>query len=310
MPAQETVRATALTRSFGSRVAVRNLSIALHRSEIVALLGPNGAGKTTTLRMLAGLIPPSSGTVLLDGTPLSPETSDGLRRRVGLLTELPGLWDRLSVHINLITYARLYGLSQPRESVDRALAMVGLTDRQRDLAGTLSKGLRQRLALARALMHDPTIVLLDEPTAGLDPANARHVRDLIARLRQEGRTLLVSTHNLHEAEELADRIAVLNTDLLADAPPSVLRQRLTGTHVDIEVEGEASQWQRVVSATSVEPVRASGSTLSLTIAGAHQVPDIVAALVGSGARIRRVVPRERTLEEVYLSLVGEIEGAA
>jgi len=120
----------------------------------------------------------------------------------------------------------------------------------------------------------------------------------------------VSTHNLHEAEELADRIAVLNTDLLADAPPSVLRQRLTGTHVDIEVEGEASQWQRVVSATSVEPVRASGSTLSLTIAGAHQVPDIVTALVGSGARIRRVVPRERTLEEVYLSLVGEIEGAA
>jgi ABC-2 type transport system ATP-binding protein len=276
----------------------------------VALLGPNGAGKTTTLRMLAGLIPPSSGTILVDGTPLNSKSSDLLRGRIGLLTEAPGLWDRLSVHTNLITYARLYGLVRPRESVDRALTMVGLTDRQRDLAGTLSKGLRQRLALARALMHHPTIVLLDEPTAGLDPANARHVRDLIARLRQDGRALLVSTHNLHEAEELADRIAVLNTDLLADASPSALRQHLTGMHVDIEVEGEASQWQRLVSMASVDLVRATGSTLSLTVPGADHVPDIVAALVGGGARLRRVVPRERTLEEVYLSLVGDVEGAA
>ncbi len=309
MPA-ETVRATALTRSFGSRVAVRNLSITLHRGEIVALLGPNGAGKTTTLRMLAGLIPPSSGTVQFDGTPLHAKSSDALRRRVGLLTEAPGLWDRLSVHLNLITYARLYGLSRPREAVDRALALVGLTDRQRDVAGTLSKGLRQRLALARALMHEPSIILLDEPTSGLDPANARHVRDLIANLRQNGRALLVSTHNLHEAEELADRIAVLNTDLLADASPSALRQRLTGLHVDIEVEGAASEWQRLLPATIIESVEAAGSMLHLTLTGEHQVPDIVAALVGGGARIRRVVPRERTLEEVYLSLVGDIEGVA
>jgi ABC-2 type transport system ATP-binding protein len=291
-------------------VAVRNLSIALHRGEIVALLGPNGAGKTTTLRMLAGLIPPSSGTVQFEGTPLQATSSDALRRRVGLLTEMPGLWDRLSVQLNLITYARLYGLARPQEAVDRALAMVGLTDRQRDIAGTLSKGLRQRLALARALMHDPAIVLLDEPTSGLDPANARHVRDLIANLRRDGRALLVSTHNLHEAEELADRIAVLNTDLLADASPSALRQRLTGMHVDVEVEGPAAEWQRLLPATTVESVRATGSMLSVTLSGDHQVPDIVAALVSGGARIRRVVPRERTLEEVYLSLVGDIEGAA
>jgi ABC-2 type transport system ATP-binding protein len=309
MPA-EIVRATALTRSFGSRVAVRNLSIALHRGEIVALLGPNGAGKTTTLRMLAGLIPPSSGTVQFEGTPLQATSSDALRRRVGFLTEMPGLWDRLSVQLNLITYARLYGLARPQEAVDRGLAMVGLTDRQRDIAGTLSKGLRQRLALARALMHDPAIILLDEPTSGLDPANARHVRDLIANLRRDGRALLVSTHNLHEAEELADRIAVLNTDLLADASPSALRQRLTGMHVDIEVEGPAAEWQRLLPATTAESVRATGSMLSVTLSGDHQVPDIVAALVSGGARIRRVVPRERTLEEVYLSLVGDIEGAA
>lgn len=310
MPALEAVRATTLTRSFGSRVAVRNLSINLHRGEIVALLGPNGAGKTTTLRMLAGLIPPSSGTVELEGVVLNPKSSDSLRRRVGLLTESPGLWDRLTVQLNLVTYARLYGLSNPQEAVDRALAMVTLLDRRRDVAGSLSKGLRQRLALARALMHDPAIILLDEPTSGLDPANARHVRDLIAGFRRDGRALLVSTHNLHEAEELADRIAVLNTDLLADASPSVLRQRITGMHVDIEVEGPAAEWQTLLPPTVVESTRVAGSLLSLTLAGGHQVPDIVASLVKAGARVRRVVPRERTLEEVYLSLVGDVEGAA
>lgn len=303
------VRASALTRSFGARVAVRNLSIALHRGEIVALLGPNGAGKTTTLRMLAGLIPPSSGTVELEGVPLQAKSADALRRRVGLLTESPGLWDRLSVHMNLVTYARLYGLPNPQESVARALAMVALTDRRRDVAGALSKGLRQRLALARALMHAPAIVLLDEPTSGLDPANARHVRDLIASLRREGRALLVSTHNLHEAEELADRIAVLNTDLLADASPSVLRQRLTGMHVDIEVDGPGEQWQKHLP-TFVEGAHIAGSTLSVILASSDQVPDVVASLVTGGARVRRVVPRERTLEEVYLSLVGDIEGVA
>ena len=310
MPALEAVRATTLTRSFGSRVAVRNLSISLHRGEIVALLGPNGAGKTTTLRMLAGLIPPSSGAVELEGVVLHPKSSDSLRRRVGLLTESPGLWDRLTVQLNLITYARLYGLANPQEAVDRALAMVTLLDRRRDVAGSLSKGLRQRLALARALMHDPAIILLDEPTSGLDPANARHVRDLVAGFRRDGRALLVSTHNLHEAEELADRIAVLNTDLLADASPSVLRQRITGMHVDIEVEGPAAEWQPFLPPTVVESTRVAGSLLSLTLAGGHQVPDIVASLVKAGARVRRVVPRERTLEEVYLSLVGDIEGAA
>lgn len=310
MPALEAVRAATLTRSFGSRVAVRNLSISLHRGEIVALLGPNGAGKTTTLRMLAGLIPPSSGTVELEGVVLHPKSSDSLRRRVGLLTESPGLWDRLTVQLNLLTYARLYGLSNPQEAVDRALAMVTLLDRRRDVAGSLSKGLRQRLALARAMMHDPAIILLDEPTSGLDPANARHVRDLIAGFRRDGRALLVSTHNLHEAEELADRIAVLNTDLLADASPSVLRQRITGMHVDIEVEGPAAEWQTLLPPTVVESTRVAGSLLSLTLAGEHQVPDIVASLVKAGARVRRVIPRERTLEEVYLSLVGDIEGAA
>jgi ABC-2 type transport system ATP-binding protein len=300
------VRATQLTRTFGARVAVSQLSLTLAAGELVALLGPNGAGKTTTLRMLAGLIEPSHGEVVLQGRPLTAASADSLRQHIGLLTEAPGLWDRLTVRLNLLTYARLYGLPNPHDAVQRALALVGLGDRARDAAGTLSKGLRQRVALARALLHDPPIVLLDEPTAGLDPASARQVRDLISDLRRQGRTLLVSTHNLSEAEQLADRIAVLKTSLLALDTPAALRQAIHGGRVEIEVDGPADRWVTALAAHG--PVAAAGSTLSLTVPDESQVPDLVAVLVGSGARIKRVNPTSRTLEEVYLALVGESGG--
>jgi ABC-2 type transport system ATP-binding protein len=300
------VRATQLTRTFGARVAVSQLSLTLAAGELVALLGPNGAGKTTTLRMLAGLIEPSHGEVVLQGRPLTAASADSLRQHIGLLTEAPGLWDRLTVRLNLLTYARLYGLPNPHDAVQRALALVGLGDRARDAAGTLSKGLRQRVALARALLHDPPIVLLDEPTAGLDPASARQVRDLISDLRRQGRTLLVSTHNLSEAEQLADRIAVLKTSLLALDTPAALRQAIHGGRVEIEVDGPADRWVTALAAHG--PVAAAGSTLSLTVPDESQVPDLVAVLVGSGARIKRVNPTLRTLEEVYLALVGESGG--
>ena len=304
----EVVRATGLTRKFGSRVAVSNLSISMQEGEVVTLLGPNGAGKTTTLRMLAGLIPPTNGHIELQGVALTPASSDTLRRHIGLLTEAPGLWDRLSVRLNLVTYARLYNLPRPQRAVDQALAVVGLSDRSRDVAGALSKGLRQRLSLARALMHEPPIVLLDEPTAGLDPASARHVRDLILDLKRRGRALLVSTHNLAEAEEIADRIAVLNTTLLADDSPSSLRQRLAGNRVEIEVDGPAEQWQRILPLRGEEVATAASSVLSVILTDATRTADLVEALVKAGARVRRVMPSERTLEEVYLSLVGD--GAA
>jgi ABC-2 type transport system ATP-binding protein len=308
MPAA-VVEATHLTRRFGSRVAVSGLSLTLHSGEIVALLGPNGAGKTTTIRMLAGLIEPSAGTVALQGTRLTAQTADTLRQRVGLLTEAPGHWDRLSVRLNLLTYARLYGVARPREAVERALGVVGLRDRLSDAAGVLSKGLRQRLAIARALVHDPPIVLLDEPTAGLDPASARQVRDLILDLREQGRALLVSTHNLGEAEQLADRLAVLKSELLALDTPAALRRSTSGVRVAIEVEGPAERW--LAALTSIEgSVAADGSTLTLGLTDEAKVPDIVGALVASGARIRRVDPSARTLEEVYLSLVGATEAVS
>jgi ABC-2 type transport system ATP-binding protein len=305
----EIVRATHLSRTFGARVAVRDLSLSLDAGEIVVLLGPNGAGKTTTLRMLAGLIPPSAGEIVLHGIRFTAASADTLRRHIGLLTESPGLWDRLTVRLNLLTYARLYSLPRPHDAVDRALSMVGLSDRARDAAGALSKGLRQRLAVARALMHEPSIVLLDEPTAGLDPASARHLRDLILDLRGQGRALLVSTHNLAEAEEIADRIAVLNTNLLAIDTPAALTRMLKEVRLEIEVEGEAERWIEDVQPL-VESLSASGSTMTATLATDEKTADLVARLVHAGARIRRVAPAERTLEEVYLSLVGHEERAS
>ena len=273
-----------LTRTFGDRVAVRDLSLSVAAGEIVALLGPNGAGKTTTMRMLAGLILPTAGRVTIDRVDISESTADLARRSIGLLTEAPGLWERLTVRFNLLTYARLQGVGNPSRAVTLALDQVQLADRADDLAGTLSKGLKQRVALARALLHRPPVVLLDEPTAGLDPASARHVRDLILGLRAEGRAVLVSTHNLAEAETLADRMAILQTRLLALDTPAALRGRGAGFTVAIAFEDGTSQ------TTSIRDL--------------SEIPELVQGLVHEGKRIVRVSPDRRSLEDVYLSLVG------
>jgi len=273
-----------LTRTFGDRVAVRDLSLSVATGEIVALLGPNGAGKTTTMRMLAGLILPTAGRVIIDRVEVSGATANAARHAIGLLTEAPGLWERLSVRVNLLTYARLHGVADPGGAVATVLDQVQLSDRAEDLAGKLSKGLKQRVALARAILHKPPVVLLDEPTSGLDPASARHVRDLILAMRTDGRAVLVSTHNLAEAEELADRIAVLKTELLAFDAPATLRSRGAGVSVAIEFE--------------------DGSKQTIDVRDLSKVPDVVRDLVQAGKRIVRVVPDRRSLEEVYLSLVG------
>jgi ABC-2 type transport system ATP-binding protein len=281
---------------------VQEVSLTVAAGETVSLLGPNGAGKTTTLRMLAGLLSPTSGTIAIAGQPVSTERTAELRRSVGLLTEAPGLWEGLSVRRNLLTYARLYGLSDPDARVDEVIALVDLRDRANEATGVLSKGLKQRCALARALIHRPPIVLLDEPTAGLDPAAARQVRDLMDRLRSEGCAVLVSTHNLTEAEELSNRIAILKTQLIAIDTPDGLRQR-TSMKVVIEVEGEASPWGETARPyTSSLSIR--GSRLEAVLLDPLAIPDLVTALVGAGARIREVTPARRTLEAVYLDLMG------
>ena len=278
------VTAERLTRTFDDRVAVRDVSLSVSAGEIVSLLGPNGAGKTTTMRMLAGLILPTSGRIHINGIPVSADTAARARGAVGLLTEAPGLWERLTVRTNLLTYARLHGVANPGGRVDEVLERVDLRDRASEAAGKLSKGLKQRVAIARAVLHEPPVLLLDEPTSGLDPASARHIRDLILELRTQGRAILVSTHNLGEAQELSDRIAVLKTRLLAFSTPAELRRSRAGGRVIVDLEGEAP--------------------IEMAINDTSDVPVIVARLVSEGKRIVRVVPDQRSLEDAYLDLVG------
>jgi ABC-2 type transport system ATP-binding protein len=298
------ISAQRLTRTFGTRTVVEDVSFEVARSEIVALLGPNGAGKTTTLRMLAGLIAPTDGSIVMDGVALSPATGATIRARVGFLTETPGLWDRLTVLENLRTYAAVYGLAEPDRAVNRMIDRFELTAQASVRAAELSKGMRQKVALARALLHQPTMLLLDEPTSGLDPEITRGVRRLLEERREAGCAILVSTHNLDEAERLADRVAVLQRRLVVIDRPASLRRRLTTGRVIVRIGGDPARWLDAVrpfdAAAAVE-----GAALVLNLRDPEeQAPAVVSALVAAGAAVVEVRHEAPALEEVYLKLVA------
>ncbi len=302
------ISATGLTRVFGGRTVVDAVTFSVHGSEIVALLGPNGAGKTTTMRMLAGLVAPTRGGVAIDGIALTRASGSALRRRIGFLTEAPGLWDRLTVRENLRVYAAIHGLVDADRVIDRALEMFGLVERARSRTAELSKGMRQKVALARALLHDPTILLLDEPTSGLDPEITRSVRQLLEERRAAGCAVLVSTHNLDEAERLADRVAVLHGRLLALDRPATLRQRLTTGRVIVRVASDVNACLPV--ARRLDPTAVvGGGTLMLTLPRAERdTPALVRALVAAGVDVLEVRAEVPALEDVYLRLVADEAG--
>ena len=299
------ITANRLTRRFGERVVVDNVSFEVGRSEIVALLGPNGAGKTTILRMLGGLIAPTSGSVVIDGVQLTRATGATLRRRIGFLPEAPGLWDRLTVRENLAVYANLYKLEAADRVIDWLLDLFELTAHQAARAAELSKGMRQKVAIARALLHDPQILLLDEPTSGLDPQIARTVRRLLDERRGQGCSILVSTHNLDETERLADRVAVVQGRLIAMDTPACLRRRLTQGRIVVRVAGLASACLSAVrpfdGAATVD-----GQLLTLRLPDLERdTPALVRGLVEAGARILEVRPETAALEDVYLHLLAD-----
>jgi ABC-2 type transport system ATP-binding protein len=301
------ISAQRLTRRFGSRTAVNDVTFEVARSEIVALLGPNGAGKTTTLRMLAGLIAPTSGSIAIDGVQLTRATGAAIRTRIGLLTETPGLWDRLTIRENLRIYGRLYGLADVDRRIARALDLFALSDRASTRTAELSKGMRQKVALARTLLHEPVVLLLDEPTSGLDPEVTRSVRVLLEERRAAGCSIIVSTHNLDEAERLADRVAVLHERLVAIDRPAVLRRRLTTGRLIVRVAGDPSSLVAAVRAI-VGPgadVAVEGEALTLQLAHPdRETPALVAALVAAGAQILEVRAEMPALEDVYLHLMS------
>lgn len=295
-----------LTKKFDANVAVDRLSLQIEQGEVFGFLGPNGAGKTTTVRMLTSLIAPSAGSATVMGFDV---TQDGqnVRRNVGLLTETPGMYDRLSAWRNLTVFATLYEVKDVPGQVEKYLRLLGLWERRDDAVGTFSKGMKQKLAIARALLHEPQILFLDEPTAGLDPEAAKLVRDFIEELSGQGRTIFLCTHNLDEADRLCDRIAVFKSRLRVVDSPSGLRDQLYGRQVVFHLAEEAQPYLPGIAALPfVSRADANENKLILSLEDPEAVnPDIIRYLVNEGAPIQFVGELRHSLEDIYMQLVNE-----
>jgi ABC-2 type transport system ATP-binding protein len=302
-----------LTKRFGDRTAVEDVSFDVGRGEVFGFLGPNGAGKTTTVRMLGTLIAPSSGSAAILGIPLTPENGTQIRSRIAIMPEAPGLYLRLSVRENLECFADLYETPDPRERIGKALAAVNMAERADDACGRLSKGLRQRVALARALLSDPEVLFLDEPTSGLDPVAAREVHELIAHLREGGVTIFLTTHRLEEAERLCDRVAILNTTLRTIGRPDELRERLFARTLAVKTVEPLPEPARIFAGLAgVDSWREDGAaSYVLAVADpAVAAPAATRALVEKGANVLFIGESRHSLEDVYLELVDEDVEAA
>ena len=302
-----------LTRRFGDLVAVDDLTLEIFPGEVFGFLGHNGAGKTTTVRLLNGLLAADGGSVRVLG--LEPlQDGPALRRRTGVLTETPSLDERLSGRENLEIYAELYGvpISEVTGRTENLLEGFELAHRADEKAGAYSKGMKQRLALARALLHEPDILFLDEPTSGLDPVGARRVHELITRLSQEQhRTVLLCTHNLAEAQQLCGRVAVLEHGrLVALGTPAELALKLgCSQRLEIEVVPEHVPAALELLKTQFGITDATQKEGTITVIGTDReaIPDLVAALVGAGVRIYGLTPQQPSLEDVYFALLHEEE---
>lgn len=305
-----------LSRHFKETIAVDQLSLEVQAGEIFGFLGHNGAGKTTTVRLLNGVLAPSDGAARVLG--LDP-LGDGpaLRRRTGVLTETPSLDERLTARENLLIYADLYGVppDQVAQRVEELLETFELADRADEKVGGYSKGMKQRLALGRALLHKPELLFLDEPTAGLDPVASHHVHELIRQLSEkEGHTAFLCTHNLVEAQKLCHRVAVLEHGcLVALGTPGELARKLGRSlrlQIEVAPEGLPAALD-VLKATLGIPAPAQEHGIITVVGAAREaIPGLVAALVAAGVRIYGVAPQEPSLEDVYFALHGEEEGVS
>ena len=309
------IRMNALTKQFpgpknGAAVlAVDKLDLQVDEGQVFGFLGPNGAGKTTTVRMLTCLVGPTSGEAWVNDLKVGRDDT-AIRRSVGILTETPGLYDRLSAEKNLTIFARLYEVKDVPGQVTKYLRMLGLWDRREDLAGNFSKGMKQKLAICRALLHEPTVLFLDEPTSGLDPEAAKLVHDFISDLKTEGRTIFMCTHNLDEADRLCDRIGVMKQRLLVVDTPQNLRQQLYGRKVVFHLRQVNAALVGLIKALpyahDVQTVDSpTGGKIVVGLDDPEtQNPVIVRKLVEAGAEVQFVGELRHSLEDVYLSLVN------
>ena len=298
-----------LTRKFGNFTAVDSLTFNLDRGEIFGLLGPNGAGKTTTVRMLCCLISKTSGSARIGDL----DTSDSddamkIRKMIGLVPDNVGLYETLSAYANLEFYGRMYEFpeKQLKENIEKYLKMLDLWDKKDLPVGSFSKGMKQKVSLARALVHDPEVLFMDEPTANLDPEAAKTIRDVILDLRKENRTILLNTHNLDEAQRICNRIGVLKTRLIAVDTPENLAKLVSGRKTVILLEEMNDRILGAVRALNPRSVETDGNKIIVSMADPdRETPAIITAIVSVGGKVRSVSETGASLEDIYLQLVRE-----
>lgn len=304
------IHAEGLTKQFGALTAVDHLTLDVEEGEVFGFLGPNGAGKTTTVRMLTSLISRTSGSAEVAGCVLGkPADELRLRSRIGLLPENVGLYEAQSAYENLAYFGQLQGMERGRleQNIERLLRMLELWEKRDLPVATFSKGMKQKVAIARALVHEPQVLFLDEPTANLDPEAAKTVRDFILALKKEKRTIFLNTHHLEEAERICDRVGILRTRLLTVGSPAELKSRIWGSRTIARVDR--------VSETMIAAIRARLGDRSIEVQGDsltvavedpdRQNPEIAEGILSAGGKLRGLSQAAVSLEDVYLKLVQE-----
>jgi ABC-2 type transport system ATP-binding protein len=304
----DAIRLEGLSKQLGERKVLRDVSFTVKQGDIFGYLGPNGAGKTTTIRILLGLLQPTSGKATILGEDVS---RDEARRKVGFVLESDGLYDTKTAEENLWYYARIYGMAKSAEKINQVLELVELQDRARDKVATYSKGMRQRLALARAMTHNPELLVLDEPTAGVDPSGQMEVREVILNMAyKEGRTIFLSSHNLDEVQRICNRIALIDRgEIRLYGEREQLQRERGGNEVEIETtEAIAEPILTELKGRSQLGLRErKGKILTFVPQKGVRVPDIVSLLVGKGVEIEGVSKKEASLEEIYSAILKEVE---
>jgi ABC-2 type transport system ATP-binding protein len=299
-----------LTKMFGSITAIQDFDIEIPDGRIFGLLGPNGAGKTTTMRMLSCLIRPTSGKAYIDSYEIGmKEDAQKIRGIIGLLPEVPGLYETLGAYKNLDYYAQFYGISkiQREKSIKTTLTNLGLWDRRNEPVGGFSKGMKQKIAIARALIHNPKYIFLDEPTASLDPSAAKMVREYILELKSQGDTILINTHNLSEAERICDTVALVKNKTVKIGNPKELARGLFARTISITMQSIPPSLLKDISSLGfISQEQVNGNQLMLNVRNPEEDnPRVISWLIKQGLQIQFVTEEEHSLEDVYLKLIEE-----
>jgi ABC-2 type transport system ATP-binding protein len=298
-----------VNKILGRREVLKSVSFTVEPGDIFGYLGPNGAGKTTTIRIILGLFKPDAGKVSLLGRDV---TVDETRKQVGFVLESDGLYDNVSGYENIAYYAQIYGVIQAERMVRRVIELVGLADRARDKVSAYSKGMRQRLALARAMVHNPDILVLDEPTAGVDPSGQIEVRQIILDMaHKEGKTVFLSSHNLDEVQRICNRIALIDRgEIKLYGELDKLQRRMGRGEVMIETREPVSEsvLAELARMPQLDIQSQKDRAVILTLGkGGADVSDIISFLTQRGVKIEQVVRRDASLEEIYTTILREAE---